>query len=147
MNSVLAPVTPSSRSTASRLTASRLTASRLTASRLTASRLTASRLTSSMYSSNLDRSWPPSASPNSPDHGHQVHLQICTIMASKCISEFTRSRPQSVSPILLHHGLQVHTSWSPSVCPKSLDYDLQVLFWVHSITPSQCTSKLARSRP
>jgi len=39
-------------------------------------------LTASQYSSKLTRSWPWSVFPNSLDYG----LQVCSIMASKCIS-------------------------------------------------------------
>jgi len=123
--------------------------------------------TSSQYSFNLVRSWPPSASPNSLDHGLQVHLWVQlhlglevhletrTIMASKCISEFTRSWP----PSSYNNGLQVHvqtrpitaskfaTSCPPSASQNSLDYGLQMHLWVHSIRSSQCISKLARSWP
>ena len=83
-------------------------------------RTTASRYTASKYSSNLARSWRPSASPNSLDHGLQVHLQTRSITASKCISKLARYWP-----------------------PSSLDYGLQF----RSITASKCISKLARSRP
>jgi len=50
-----------------------------------------------MYSSNLAGPWPPSASPNSLDHGLQVHIQTRSITASKCLSEFTRSPSPSAS--------------------------------------------------
>jgi len=43
----------------------------------------ASKSTTSKYSSNLDRSWPPSQSPNSLDHGLKVHLSTGSITASK----------------------------------------------------------------
>jgi len=61
-------------------------------------RLSARRLsTGSKYSSNLAQSRPPSASPHSPNHGLQVHLQTRSITASKCISEFTRAPSPSAS--------------------------------------------------
>jgi len=102
-----------------------------------------SRLTASKYSSSLARSWPPSASPNSFDHslqvrtlmsskyispnsledGLQVHLQTCSITASKGIFTLAQLRPLSVSPISLNYGLQVCT-----------------------ITASECISKFTRSR-
>ena len=90
------------------------------------------------YPFNLAQSWPPSASPNSFDHGLQVHLQTRSITGSKQISEFTRSWPPSVSPNLTDHGLQVRTmmaskcisklprSGPPSASPNSLDHGLQV---------------------
>jgi len=68
------------------------------------SRTTASRLTASKYSSNLARSRPPSASPNSLDDG----LQSRSITASKCISKLARSQPPSVSLNSHHYGLHVH---------------------------------------
>jgi len=70
--------------------------------------------------SKLARSRPPILSTNLLDYG----LQVCTITASKCISELARSRP-------------------PSVCPNSLDYGLQVL----TSKATKCISKVARSRP
>ena len=81
-------------------------------------------LTASKYSSKLTRLWPPS----SHDHGIQVHisklarsqppsvspnwldygLQLCTIMASKCIYTLAWSWPPSASPNSLDHSLQVY---------------------------------------
>ena len=123
------------------------------------SRSTASRSTTSKYSSNLDRSWPPSASANSLDHGLQVHLWV------------TRSQPPSASPNLLDHGLQVHL-WVHSIltskCIAKLDWSrplsshdhgLQVHLRTRSITAcncisefnlisaSKCIPKLAESQP
>jgi len=60
--------------------------------------------TASKYSSNLARSRPSSASPNSLDHGIQVHLHTPSITASKCISKLARLRPTSSH----EHDLQVH---------------------------------------
>ena len=51
-----------------------------------------SRLTTYKYSSDVTRSWPPTAPPNSLDHILQVSLPTRTILASK----FTRSLPPSV---------------------------------------------------
>jgi len=65
--------------------------------------------------------WPPSASPISLDHGHQVYPQTYLITACKCISKHSRSRP-------------------PSVSPDSLDYCIQVC----TIIASMCISKLTR---
>jgi len=113
---------------------------------------TASRSATSKYSSNLPRSSPaasaslnsldhsseciseftrfrpPSACPNSLDHGLALHLWVHSISASRCISEFTQSRPPSASLSSLNLGLKVH-------------------LWVHSISASMCISQLARSRP
>ena len=120
---------PPSRSTASRLTISRLTASRLTA-------LTTFKSTSSKSSSNLNRSWPPSASPNWLDRVIQVHTimaskvnpHIHSIADSKCFDEFTHCRPPSAALNLLDYGLHRH-------------------LWDDSILVSNCISKLARSWP
>jgi len=82
-----------------------------------ASRTTASRLTASKYSSNIARSWPPSASPNSLDHGLQVHLQTRSITASECISEFTRSQcgetvvVEGSQPVI---NILPHLAWRPN---------------------------------
>jgi len=83
MNRVSAPVSPPSQTTACRLTASK-------------------------YSSNLARSWPPSASPNSLNYGLQVHLWVHSISVSKCVSTFARSRRPSASLSSLDRSLQVH---------------------------------------
>ena len=48
--------------------------------------------------SKLARSPHTSASLSSLDLGPQVHLQTCSIPASKCISEFTRCQSPSASP-------------------------------------------------
>jgi len=84
------------------------------------SQTTASGLTASNYSSNLARSWPPIASPNSLDHSHQVHLQTRLITASKSNYNLAQSRPPSSHD----HGLQVHLetrSIAPSKCISNLD--------------------------
>jgi len=116
-------------------------------------------LTTSKYLSNLTRSRRARVSPNSLDHGLQVHLQTHLIMASKFISRPARLRAAS----LHNHGLQVHLytclipaskciseftrSQSPSASPIPLDPGLQVHLWVHSISVSKCISNLAQSRP
>jgi len=84
---------------------------------------TASRLTASKYPSNLDRSWPPSGSPNSLDHGLQTLLLLHLISASKCISNLARSHP-----------------------PCLHDYSLLVHLQTCSLTASKYISKLTRSR-
>jgi len=71
---------------------------------------------------------PPRTPPILINHGLQVYLPRCSIMASKCISELTWSRPPRASPNLLNHGLQMHLR-------------------VHSISVSNCIPKLAQSRP
>jgi len=70
------------------------------------------------------QSRPPSVSPNSLHYC----LQVCTIMASKCISKLAQSRSQSASL-------------------SSLDQGLQVYLQIRSITASKYISKLARSCP
>jgi len=71
--------------------------------------------------SKLAWSQPPSASPNSLDHGGQVHLQNHSITALKCIAKLARLRP-----------------------PSSHDDGLQVHLQTCSITASKCISILAR---
>ena len=113
--------------------------------------------TASKYSSNLARSSPASASPNSLDHGLQVYLQTRSITSCKCISELARLRPPSSH----EHGLQVHLqarsitastciseftrSTSPSASLSSLELSLQVHIQTRSITASKCISEFTRS--
>jgi hypothetical protein len=61
------------------------------------------------FISNLTRSRPPSITPNS----HDYSLQLCTIIASKCICTLAWSRSQSASLSSINHGCQVHleTRW------------------------------------
>jgi len=99
------------------------------------------------------RLWPPSVSPNSVDHGLQVHLQTHTITASKV----ARSR----HPGSHDHGLEAHPhtrsmtiseciskftrSWRQSASPNQLDYQPRVHLQTRSITASVCTSVFNRS--
>ena len=71
---------------------------------------------------------PPSTPPISIDHGLQVHLQTCSIMASKCISEFNLISASTCISKLAQ-------SRPPSA---SLSY---------TISASKCISKLTQSRP
>jgi len=93
------------------------------------SRSTTCRLTASKYSFNLARSWPPSASRHTLDHGIRLNLQCRSITGSKCAqswppsehlesrsktgskwdSKLALSRPRMVSPISLDYGIQVRT--------------------------------------
>jgi len=125
MNRVAAPVVPPSQTTPSRSTASK-------------------------YCSNFARSRPPSPSPNSLDHGLQlhiwvhlifaleVHLQTRSIPASKCISELTWS---SVSNCISKHA----RSRPPSASLSSLDVGLQAHLQTRSITASNCISEFTQS--
>jgi len=88
------------------------------------SQTTASRLTTTNDSSNLAWSGSPSESPNSLNHGLQVHLHSRSITATKCISKLARLKP----PSLQHHGLQVHLH-------------------TRTIVASKCITNLARSLP
>jgi len=83
----------------------------------------------------LDRSWPPSTSPNMLDHSHQVHLHTHLVTSYTYICKWTRSPPASVSMSLLNRGR--HLSASPNL----LDHSIQVHLAVHSIGVSQCSSK------
>jgi len=98
MNRITAPITPSSQSTACRWTTSN-------------------------YSTNLDRSWPRSTSPKSPDH----RLHICTIRASKCISQLASLKHSSTSLSSPNLVLQVHLR-------------------THLISASKCKSEIAESQ-
>jgi len=121
--------------------------------------------------SNLARSRPPSASPNSLDYACKfarpwppsAYLQTRSVTASTIESPNSLSRSRSASLSSLDHGLQVHlqtrsitasmcisklSRWPPViVSPHSLDYDLEVHLQIHSITASKCISKVALSRP
>ena len=116
---------------------------------------TACSLTASKYSSNLARSWPPGASPNSVNHSLQVYLITLRIAAPK----FGWSMPLSESPNSVEQGLTLHLhtrsitaftsvsnlgqSWPASAAPNSLNISLQVYVQAGAIT----ASKLARSWP
>jgi len=109
--------------------------------------------------SRLAQSRPPSASPNSLDHGLPVHLQTRSITASK----LARSRPPSAALTLLDLGLQVHLqtpsitaskcssqftrSRPPTASPDSIDHGLQVHLQTRPIMASKCSSQFTRSRP
>jgi len=82
------------------------------------------------------RSWPPSASSKSFDHGLQVSLQVCTITASKCMSNLAWLRPASSA-----------RSWSPNASPNLLNQYRGVEIYGHSIAATKYISKLARLRP
>jgi len=123
------------------------------------SQTTTSRLTASKYTSNLARSWPPSATPHSLDHGLYVYLHTRSITASSWISELALLQP----PYPHDHGLQVHLQTRliktskcmsklarlrpPCASPNRLIYALGVYLQTRSITASICICKLARSRP
>jgi len=136
MNTVRAPVTPQSWSTAAWSTASKSISSR--------------------YSSNINWSWPWSTSPNTFVYGLQVcmvmaspsastimldhGLQVCTIMASKWISKLASLWPPSASrsSLALSHRVLLQThSIAASKC----------ILWVHWLLASKCISKLAQLRP
>jgi len=109
-------------------------------------------ITASKFISKLARSRPPSVSPDSIDHGLQVHLWVHSISASQCISKLARSWPPSASLNYLHLGLPVHLqtrlitaskcisklarSGAPSVSPDSLNYSLKG----RTIMASKCVS-------
>jgi len=116
----------------------------------------------STCSSKLTRSRPPSASPNSLDHGLQVHLQTHSNMASKCISRLAQSCPPHGSSKSLNHGLQLHLeshsiaasnciskvarSQPPCASPTSLDYSLQV-YLLYATVPDRHFGSGSRSNP
>jgi len=99
----------------------------------------------------VTRSKPPSVFPNLLDHGLQVHLQTHSIKTSNCISEFTRSWPPSASPNSLSHGLQVHF-WvtlfqPPSASPNSLYHGFKVHLWVAIARPANVSLSTNWSHP
>jgi len=89
--------------------------------------------------SKLAQLHPPSASPNSPYYGLQVHLWVHSISASKCISKLAWSWPASASPTSLYLGLHVTVS--------SHNNGLQVYLWVHSIVIMRRTSNCSQPPP
>jgi len=169
MNRVSAPVRSPMSSTASRSitsgwTTSRATTSRSTTSWSTTSRSTTSRLTTSISttfksSSNLQQSWPPSASPDLIYHNLNVHPRVCRITVWEFIAQFTPVQLRSASPTLFEHCLLVYLqtqaimaykfrwSWPPTAFPIPLDHRLWVHHRVHSILESKCISKHAQLQP
>jgi len=92
--------------------------------------------TSSKYSSNLARSRPRSVSPNSLDHGLQVHLQTRSITASKCM------------PNSLDHCLQVYQQTrSITACKFTRSWPPSAYLQTRSITASKSISELCRLLP
>jgi len=93
-----------------------------------------------VYISKLARSWPPSASPYTLDSS----LQVCLVMAFKCISKLARLRHASLhSPRLEVHISTIAWWWPPSWH----DHDLHVHLQTPTITASKCISKIARLGP
>jgi len=110
-------------------------------------------LTASKNLSEFTRSRPSSESPNSLDHGLQVHLQARLIMASKCIARLAR-----LQPACLHNqSLQVHRQtrsitasrfarswpWSAYLHPCSITASKFAWSW----PPQVHISNLAQSQP
>ena len=93
----------------------------------------------------------PNASPNSLNHGLQVHLSVI------------RSRPPNPSPNTLHHSLQGHLQTRSITASKCISEFNLILaskyisklapswppsaFLTYKISASKCIFKLARSRP
>ena len=104
--------------------------------------------------------WSPPCTPAiSLNDALQLHLQTCSIMASKCISKPAGLLPPSASRNSPDHGLQVHLQThsitaSKCICklgrlrpPSSHNHGLHVHLQTRLITASKCISKLARSGP
>ena len=119
---------------------------RVTAAVASPSWSTASRSTTSRYSSNLDWSWPQSASPTSLNLGLQVHFQTRSITSSKCISEFNLISASKCISESLDLGLQMYCqtrSITASKCISELtDLGLQIHLQTRLITASMCISEL-----
>lgn len=115
---------------------------------------TASRTSTSTYSFNLDGLLPPSETPTTLNHG----FHICTILTTKCTSQYARLHPGRGTAGQLHFGLQQHSqTWSiagswciPQLtqsCPLSksptmLNYSHKV----RMLIASMCNSKLSQSQ-
>jgi len=99
-----------------------------------------------------------SSSANLLDCGLQLHLQTCSIMASKCISNVAQSQLPIASPNSLNCSLQLHLQtcsiaacmWiskltplrPPSASPNPLHQGLWLYRWVHSIMIFRSTATL-----
>ena len=87
-----------------------------------------------------------------------MHVQTCSITASKCITKLARLRPPSASQNSLNHRLQVYLQSccitasmsipnpAPLWHPCSHNHGLQVHLHIHSIVASKCISIVTRSR-
>jgi len=100
--------------------------------------------TATKYCSNLALPCPPSASPNSLDHG----LPVCLQSTSNFASMFTWSWPPRASLNSVDYVRQVNTIMaSKSISPNSLYHGIQEHLKIQLITASQCISNLARLLP
>jgi len=88
--------------------------------------------TRSIMASNFAQRWPLGLSAHRLDHS----LQVCALIASKCISKLAQSQPPSAISVCTR-------SQPPSVSPNILNHSLQVFM----IMASKCMSNLAQSRP
>ena len=96
----------------------------------------------------LARSRPQSASPNSHDYGVQVHLQICSIAASKCISQNSLDYGLQLCSITASECIsKLARLWPPSASPNLLYHSLQVHLQTRSITASKCIFKSPLLQP
>ena len=68
------------------------------------------------------------------DNGFQVHLQTCSITASK----FPQSWPPRAPPHSLTHALQVTAVMGSKWISNSCNYGLPKYVWVHTIPASKC---------
>jgi len=150
INRVSAPVAPPSRTTASRLSASKYS-SEFAPSWPPSAYLETCAMSASKCMSKLARSWPTNVSPNSLDHGLQVHLQTHLIRASPCISKLAQSRPPSASwnsSITASNRISNIARLRPRrASPNFPDHDPGVHHYFHSITASQYNTKHSRLRP
>jgi len=94
------------------------------------------------------RSQPPGVTPTLLNYRLQVHLQTCSIILCKCISNLARLRPPSLQDLGLQGYVQTR-SITASTCiskltwlqpPSSYDQSLQTCL----ITFSQCVSKFTQ---
>jgi hypothetical protein len=90
---------------------------------------------------------PPSASPNSRNHGLQVLLGTRSIMTSKFAPSWTPSAYLKTRLIVASKCItKLARLHPPSASPDSHDHSLQVHLRAHSITALKCISTLARLR-
>jgi len=88
---------------------------------------------------------PPSTHSISIDHRLRAHLQTCSIMASRCISEFNLVSASKCISALLHLGLQMHLQTHLITAYKCIsglhDLGLQMHLQTRSIMASKCISE------
>jgi len=88
---------------------------------------TTSRFIAPKYPTNLARLWPPSASTISLNHRFWVHVQSCSVMVPKCISEFAWSIPPCGSQNLLDQWKLGKSAWDQE--PEKIESVIRIMRW------------------